>query len=527
MRELYLHSVNAYASRPVSSMYHGENITYDVFAERVDTVRNLLLGAGLSKGDKVVLLSSNMTNWGVAYFATVITGMIVVPVLPDFSGSQLDIILEHSEAKALIVSDKLFSKLSSHSVKAMNIVIRSKNLGVISQTCDDKGTEGEPAPDDVAAIIYTSGTTSSPKGVMLTHRNLCKQLEMVLKIQLVQPWDIFLSMLPLAHTYECSFGMLLPFRQGASVVYLDKPPTASVLMPALRDVRPTTLLSVPLIMEKIYKSRITSRFSGNAFMRWLYGVPALRKMIHRMAGGALKTAFGGRLRFFGIGGSKLDPDTERFLAEARFPYAIGYGLTETAPLIAGAGVGKTRLQSTGPAMPGVQIRIDNPNPETGEGEIVVQSPSTMKGYYKNPEATADAFTADGWFRTKDLGVMDADGYLYIKGRLGNMILGPGGENIYPEEIENVINGYFLVSDSIVSEDKGKLVALVNFDREELERRYKNLKEGWGYKMDEVKSDLMNYVNSKVSKFSRISIVKEHAEAFEKTPTQKIKRFLYK
>jgi long-chain acyl-CoA synthetase len=258
----------------------------------------------------------------------------------------------------------------------------------------------------------------------------------------------------------------------------------------------------------------------------MYTNPLIRKAIHRLAGKTLMHAFGSRMRFFGIGGAKLDTDTERFLHEAKFPYAIGYGLTETAPLIAGAGVGLTRIGSTGPVMKGVRARLENVNPLTGEGEIVVLSPSTMKGYYKNHEATKEVFTSDGWFRTKDLGRMDPDGYLYIKGRLGNMIVGPSGENIYPEEIENVINGHLLVADSLVRQEKGHLVALVRFNREELERKYQHLKEDLGYRMEEIKAELMQYVNSKVSKFSRISVVEEQSSDFEKTPTHKIKRFLY-
>ncbi len=526
LRELYLHSIGAFADRPAFSMFEDEGMTYRQFGEQADLLGELLLGAGLRGGDKVALLSSNMPNWAVAYFTVVNLGMMVVPILPDFSGPELDMILRHSDARALIVSDKLYAKISPRVIKAMNIVIRSKNLGVVAQTNFDPGQAAEPRPDDVAAIIYTSGTTSKPKGVMLTHYNLCKQLEMVLTIQYIESWDIFLSILPLSHTYECSFGMLLPFRQGASVVYMDRPPTASSLIPAMQEVHPTTILSVPLIIEKIYKSQIVARFSRNAISRMLYKFPPTRKLIHRLAGMKLQKTFGGHVRFFGIGGAKLDTTAERFLLEARFPYAIGYGLTETAPLIAGAGVGKVRLQSTGPVMPGVEVRLENVNPATGEGEIVVKSPSTMLGYYKNPEATKEVFTPDGWFRTKDLGAMDPDGYLYIKGRLNNMIVGPSGENIYPEEIENVINSHFLVSDSIVRQEKGRLVALVHFNREELERKYQQLKEGMGYKMEEIKSELMHYVNSKVSKFSHISVVEEQSEGFEKTPTHKIKRFLY-
>lgn len=526
LRELYLHSIQEYADRLSFCMYEGDNMTYAEFAQRVNTVQQLLVGAGLKGGDKVALLSNNMPNWGVCYFAVVTAGMIVVPILPDFSGEETDKIIAHADAKALIVSDKLFSKLNKSQISKLNVVIRSKNLGVISQHNFEKGSMSEPKEEDIAAIIYTSGTTSKPKGVMLTHYNLCAQLDMDYKLFPINSDDVFLSMLPLSHTYECTIGMLYPFMMGGSVYYLDRPPTAATLMPAMKAIRPTLMLAVPLIIEKIYKSQIAARFATNRFKRALYAFPPLRKMIHRMAGRKLYNTFGGRLRFFGIGGAKLDPDTERFLLEGKFPYAIGYGLTETAPLLAGAIPSRVKLQSTGPILPNIKYRLDNINPKSGEGELVVLSPATMVGYYKNPEATKEAFTADGWFRTKDLGIFDKDGNLFLKGRLNNMILGPSGENIYPEEIENVINGHFLVSDSIVKQEKGKLVAMVHFNKEELERKYQDIKEELGYKMEEIKSELLSYVNSKVNKFSRISNVEEHDSEFEKTPTHKIKRFLY-
>ena len=525
LRELYLHSVEAFASRPCFSMYGGEALTYSSKTNRVDSLVEIFLNAGLSSGDKIALLSSNMPNWGVTYFAATISGMVIVPILPDFSGPELDRIILHSEAKALVASDRLYSKISKKVISGLRLVVRSKNLGVIKQLDGERGKITFPQGDTLAAIIYTSGTTSSPKGVMLSHRNLCSELEMVSILQPVYPDDVFLSILPLSHTYECSLGMLLPVMWGASVVYIDKPPTASVLLPILKQVRPTVMLTVPLIIEKIFKHKILPQFTGNWLLSWMYRKNWGRKFLHRLAGKRLAELFGGRIRFFGIGGAKLDPTVEQFLYEGKFPYAIGYGLTETAPVLAGVNPSMVRHQSTGPMLQGIEARLDNVN-EAGEGEIVVKGPNVMMGYYKNPEATADSFTTDGWFRTKDLGVFDSDGYLYIKGRLNNMILGPNGENIYPEEIENVINGHALVSDSLVKEDMGKLVAIVHFNREALEQKYHTVRENLGNRMEHIKKELMHYVNSKVNKFSRISVVVEQEEGFEKTPTQKIKRFLY-
>lgn len=524
--DLYKNSISKFGDLPCSSIYEGESLSYGEFAARVEQVHELLLNAGIVKGDKMALLSSNMPNWAVCYFATVTAGVVIVPILPDFSGEETDTIITHCEAKGLFVSDKLFGKLSETVTKGLNVVIRTKNLGVSSSRPCERTELSPPATQDLAAIIYTSGTTSAPKGVMLSHYNLCQQMVQAADLFPLYTTDVALSILPLSHTYECSLGMLYTFMRGTPVVYLDRAPTASVLMPAVKAVRPTFMLTVPLIMEKIYKSQIAARFSTNRVMKSLYSVVFIRKLIHRMAGKKLFNTFGGRLRFFGIGGAKLDRNAERFLLEGRFPYAIGYGLTESAPLIVAAVPSKVKLGSAGYTILDVQGRLDNCNPATGEGELVVKTPCAMMGYYKNPEATRDAFTADGWLRTKDLVFRSKNGRIYVRGRLNNMIIGPSGENIYPEDIESVINKHFLVADSIVRSDKGRLVALVQFDRERLEQKYQHLKEGWGYKMEEIKSDLIHYVNSKVNRFSKITAVIEQESDFKKTPTMKIKRFLY-
>ncbi len=526
--DMYQASIVSFADRPCFSTFGGEQLTYRQFSGRVDSFSEVYKSYGLVRGDKIALLSHNMPNWCAAYFAAVTSGMVVVPILPDFSPAEVEHIFRHSDAKAVVVSEKQSVKLSAELIRTMNVVIRAEDLSFL-HAIENPESEWVPQPisgEDLAVIIYTSGTTSTPKGVMLSHRNLASQVSMVLTIQDVQEWDIFLSILPLSHTYECSLGMLLPFQNGASVVYISKPPTASVLIPIMQKLRPTIILSVPLIIEKIFKNQILPKFTGSPTMKRLYSFAPARKVLHRAAGKKLYETFGGRVLFFGIGGAKLEPRTERFLKDAKFPYAIGYGLTETAPLLAGSNPSYTACTSTGPVLQGVELRIDNPNPATGEGEIVAKGPNVMMGYYKNPEATAESFTPDGWFRTKDLGVFDKKGYLYIKGRLNNMILGASGENIYPEEIEHVINEHTLVVDSIVKEEKGRLVALVQFNREELERKYDMMKEEVEAKIEALKYELMMYVNSRVNRFSRISLVVEHAQTFEKTPTHKIKRFLY-
>ncbi len=518
---VYSNSIDTYSDRPAFSLYEGETVTYGIFAQRVESVQSYLLSAGLQKGDKVALLSTSMPNWNVCYFAAVSLGMVIVPILPDFSGEAIASILEHSGAKALCVSDKLYAKVTHEAREKMDLIIRTVSLTVIGgknmHNRDLPAERSVPEPDDLAAIIYTSGTTSSPKGVMLSHKALCNQLHMVTTLIEVFPEDVFLSILPLSHTYECSLGMLYPFMQGASVVYLGVPPTPTSMLPALKSIKPTFMLTVPLIMEKIYTRQIFARFTSSKVMKILYKVRFIRRMLHRIAGKRLYHTFGGRMRFFGIGGSKLNRATEKFLRDARFPYSIGYGLTETAPLIAGAVHPDTFLQSTGRVMKGIEVRLQDKDPNTGVGEIQVKTPCIMDGYYLNPEADKEAFTEDGWFRTRDLGKIDKAGRIFIKGRLSNMIVGSTGENIYPENIESILNQHELVTESLVLQKEGKLVALVYLQ---------DLKEDLREQISEVYNDIMNYVNSKVGKMSRITGIHEQESEFEKTPTLKIKRYLY-
>jgi long-chain acyl-CoA synthetase len=317
---------------------------------------------------------------------------------------------------------------------------------------------------------------------------------------------------------------------GACVYYLQKPPTPAVLIPAMKIVRPTLMLTVPLIIEKIYRNTILPTFTKTWIPRVLYNTTFVHNILNWLAGRKLKNSFGGKLKFFGIGGAKLDRKVEKFLIEARFPYAIGYGLTETSPLLAGSNPRITRLQSTGPALEGVELKILNPDPITGEGEIMAKGPNVMIGYYKEPELTATVLDANGWFRTGDLGLFDKNKFLYIRGRLKNMIVMQSGENVYPEEIENVINNFRYVDESLVVEQKGKLVALVYFNKDEIAKKYDEMKAEISIyvdqKIEELKVELEEYVNKRVNKFSRVQSVIPQDEAFKKTATQKIKRFLY-
>jgi long-chain acyl-CoA synthetase len=365
---------------------------------------------------------------------------------------------------------------------------------------------------------------------MLSHKNICVNVRQAGIVQSVHEKDRFLSVLPLSHTYENTLGLILPLVNGASIFYLQKAPTPAVLLPALEKVKPTIMLTVPLIIEKIFRNRILPTITEKWYAHVLYQVPAIRKGFHLLAGKKLMNMFGGSLQFFGIGGAKLDKVVERFLIEAKFPYAIGYGLTETAPLLAGVNPSNTRLQSTGPSVDGLQMELRNKN-KSGIGEIWVRGDNVMKGYYKEPELTKEVLTSDGWFNTGDLGKLDKDNFLYIRGRHKNMIVGANGKNIYPEEIESVINNFKHVVESIVIEKKGKLVALVHFNREELEKKYKHLREEVTHYVekttDDLRQELQVYINSKVNKYSQIHKVIVQPAPFQKTATQKIKRFLYR
>lgn len=531
LHELVSHSVTNFSERIAFAMIGGEEVSYKEVGKRIEALQEQLLNAGVGAGDRVVILSSSMPNWGVSYFAITTAGMVAVPILPDFTSDELDLIIAHSEAKAILVSDKLYTKLSKETLERMNIVIRTKGLNVISQRVTERAEKSVPQPEDLAAIIYTSGTTSKPKGVMLSHYNIAAQTTIIPPLFDYNQEDVLLSILPLAHTYECTLGMIYPFSRGAQIHYMDRPPTASALMPALAKVRPTVIASVPLIMEKIYRGKVRPTFEKNPITRKLYSWDWSRKILHKIAGNSLKKLFGGRMRFFAIGGAKFESEAERFLLEGGFPYGIGYGLTETAPLLAGAVGDMVRIGSTGPALPAVQIRLDNVNPETNQGEIVVKTPCCMMGYYKNEQATKEAFTEDGWFRTGDLGYIAEDGWIFIKGRLKNMIVGPSGENIYPEDIEEVLNSNRFVAESVVTEEDGKLIALVHFDTSALEEAYDEFKhklstssEQIQLKMEEVKREVLEYVNSKVNRFSKITKVVDNEGEFEKTPTKKIRRF---
>ena len=529
LAKLYDYATTVYSKNQYTQWYDTKEggYTYQSFKGKCDSLSKKLTQYGIGAGDKVAILSQSMPNWSVAFFSIVPFGRIAIPILPDSSENEVTNILEHSESKVIFVSQKLSGKLSQACRDKMTLVIEIDTFEVLSAdeskfTCD--GRTMVPTPDDIATIIYTSGTTGSAKGVVLSHRNLssnvitcyhsCKRTEK----------DRWLSVLPMAHTLEMTLSMLYPMYCGATVYYLPKPPVASLLMKALKIVKPTTMLTVPLIIEKVYKGSVLPTIKGSRTLTWMN--EHMNGLMCKIIGMKIKKTFGGHMSFYGIGGAKLDPEVENFLLKAGFPYAIGYGLTETSPLLGYAMHGWRAVGSFGYPVYNVQLKLHNINPETGEGEIVAKGPNVMLGYYKDPVRTKSVFTEDGWFRTSDIAIQDAKGRFFIKGRNSNMILGPSGENIYPEEIENVINNVEGVSESIVVEREGKLVALVqpvdNFiewDNESEEKLYE--------KLDSWKAKVLKITNKNVNKSSQVSSVEVMKEPFEKTATQKIRRFKYK
>lgn len=512
--------------------------SYETASKEIKSVMALLEKNGILPGDKVAILSLNMPNWGIAFFAVTFMGAVAVPVLPDFSTTEVSNVLEHSGARAIFISSSLLARIEGFNSEILKTAILIEDYtfhfaekGAVVFDPDSLPVKNyDVNEEDLASIIYTSGTTGRSKGVMLTHKNIVFNAMKGMLIQPIDEKDRFLSVLPLSHTYENTLGLVLPMLGGSCVYYLRKPPTPAVLIPALAEVKPSMMLTVPLIIEKIYFNKIMPAFQDKMLLRLLYKIPFLRRKLNAAAGRKLYKTFGGNLKFFGIGGAKLNKSVEKFLIEAKFPYAIGYGLTETAPLLAGANPEKSVFNSTGPAIEDIELIIHNPDQKTGEGEIWAKGPNVMKGYYREPEMTKEVLTPDGWFKTGDLGTFDSNNNLYIKGRLKNMIVGASGENIYPEEIESVINNFRFVVESLVIQQKGKLVAYVHLNMEELEKKYQNLRVDMTRQFDDKKEELLaelqDYVNSKVNKFSQINKVVLQPVPFQKTATLKIKRFLY-
>ena len=544
LKALFDYSVSTYTNRPAVQFIGEESIRYKQLAQNVENIQEMLQAYGIKPGDRVALYSENMPNWSAVYFAVTTMGAVIVPILPDFHTSEALHIANHAECKAAFISQKLFqTMLDERQPPSMNLLVITDTFKILDklstpskvdkvikkmgkQKKKDKTHTIEE--DDLATIIYTSGTTGSSKGVMLSHKNLVSNATAAQKVVEIYPEDRFLSILPLAHTYECTVGMLVPILNGASIYYNQKPPTPTILIKAMAEVKPTVMLTVPLVIEKIYRNRVLPNFQKNIFIKMLYAVPFIRKALNKIAGKKLVETFGGELRFFGIGGAGVSPAVEKFLREAQFPYCIGYGLTETSPILAGTNPSHTKFKAIGPAFPGVELELRDQDAE-GTGTLWARGPNVMKGYYKDPEKTAEVIDEEGWFNTEDIGYFDEDGYFFMNGRAKNIIVGSSGENIYPEQIESMLNLHPYVADSLVFDNEGVLSARIHLDYEKLDEMFgvKQKSETKTHeKIDELLEEIRTEVNEKVSAFSRIKKVIEQREPFVKTPTKKIKRYLY-
>lgn len=538
---LFEESVNKFADRDAVSFVDQPILSYASLGMLKDRISSYLLSAGIEYQDKVAIISENSPNWVSTFWGITAIGAIVVPLLPDFSKIEIENIIDHSDARILFISKRIYKRHNNIRFNGIMIYLddftfietMESIFNKINKDKDIKEFSSQIQPSDIASIIYTSGTTGRSKGVMLTHRNFTFEVEKVLLVQDVNQEDVFLSLLPLSHVYENVLGMILPIRQGASIVYIAKPPTPSILVDAMGKVRPTMILMVPLIIEKIYQTRIYPALTKNGIIKGAMHIWPINVWLNNLAGKKLKQAFGNRLRFLGVGGAPLNAQTERFLRDARFPYSCGFGLTETTSLIFASKVGKVKFQSVGKPLDGLSYRIVKPHPSDKVGEVVVRWDGNMKGYYKEPDKTASVLTDGNWFHTGDLAEV-VNGNMYLKGRSKTMILGPSGENIYPEEIESVLNKMEGVIESLIFEKKGKIVGKVYMNTEELARRYAFFKDAANYHSAEIHQKIAQYLNdmckqlnSHLNRFSQVAKLELVTHPFEKTATHKIKRHLHK
>ena len=520
-------------------------MTYNQLGWYSYAVASYLMDKGVKKGDRIAILGESCPNWMVMYLGIVMLGAIAVPILPDFSTREAKFIIKDSGSIGVCVNAKQYQKISDISPDLM--VFRMEDLVHVPSSGDDytfdkapgfamKSTKlrindvkaVKPAENDIASLIYTSGTTGSSKGVELSHMNILRGADLATDVYIsLKPGWKALSILPMSHVYEFTIGQVLTLLSGLDITFLGKPPAVSILLPALAEVRPHVMLSVPLLIEKVYRSAVLPVLRDNQKIGKMIKMPVIGGFVYRTIGRKLMTTFGHRLKFFGIGGAPLDGEVERFLHKAHFPYAIGYGLTETSPLVAGCGSAHSRQH---PGYIGEIVADDDvillDKNEEGVGEIAVKGPNVMRGYYNNPELNKESFTEDGYFKTGDLGYIGKHNRLAIRGRVKTMILGPGGENIYPETIESIINSQSFVEESLVVPENGGLVALIKLDMNMMAEKLKISAQEAQQEAQKYIKAIRNQVNSELSAYSKISDVQLQEEPFDRTPTQKIKRFLY-
>ena len=528
--------------KPALNNIGGETFNYAQMATQIEKFHLVFDKLGFKKGDKIAICAQNGARWGMAYLAVNTYETVIVSILTDFTPDSVNHLVNHSESLALFTNEAKWKKLDIAKMPLLKLVIDVdtwKPLWTVDDTVkeiygqmDDLFAAKYPngfGPDDVvfptdnwddlSTINYTSGSTGDPKGVMLTYRNFSANVDYSQRN--VPAGDKMVSMLPMAHMYGLVIEFIYPLCNGTSIYWLGKALTPAALMKAFADVKPYLLITVPLVMEKIYKSKVKPTLD-KPIVKFLLKVPGINNIIYKKVKDGLVQAFGGNVLEFIMGGAALNPEVERLFKRIKFPYLVGYGMTEACPLLAYEHWTKYVAGSCGKCVDVAEVRIDSEDPQHVVGEIQCRGENIMIGYYKNPEATANAFTDDGWLKTGDLGIIDAEGNIFIRGRLKNMILGPSGQNIYPEEIEAIVNNQDYVIESVVVDRGGKLVALVFLDEQAIAKALLDV---------EARSDIPEKIrtgaNRQLPAYSQLYKVELQAQPFEKIPKMSIKRFLYK
>ena len=534
-------AIKANWERPALGNFRGEVFTFGELATQIAKFHVFFDAIGLKKGDKIALCAKNSARWGVTFFAANTYEAVLVPILADFHPESVNSLVDHSESLVLLTDTDIWSKLDITKMPTIKAVISSSDFSLLYaadekiQAVNDnldqlfaaKYPKGFSAADvsyptdndkDLAIINYTSGTTSAPKGVMLRYECVSANVAFGQKRLPSYPGDTIVSMLPMAHMYGMMFELIYPLCGGSSIYYLGKTPTPALLLGAMAEVKPYLVITVPLVMEKIFKSKVAPVIN-KPVMKVITAIPGLNQVIFKKIRTTLLNAFGGNVREIVMGGAALNPDVEKWFKKFGLPFTVGYGMTEAAPLLAYECWREFAPKSCGKCVDSVEVRIDSDDPYNKVGEIQAKGYSIMSGYYKNEEATKAAFTEDGWMRTGDLGLLDAKGNIFIKGRSKNMILSANGQNIYPEEIEAVVNNQPYVVESVVIDRGARLVALIYMDAEKAKSE--------GVDLEAYKATIMAEVNKSMPAYSKVNLVEYMDQPFEKTPKMSIKRFMYK
>lgn len=536
--------MRAHWDSPALSNYKGESFTFGEVATHIEKFHIFFESAGIKKGDKIALCAKNSARWAVSFLAVNTYGAVVVPILADFHPESINALTDHSESKLLITDADMWKKLDIGKMPLLKGVISAgdftllycsdpalkKSMDNLHETFQAKYPMGftrenvsYPTDNDkeIALINYTSGTTSAPKGVMIRYESISSNIEFGLDYMPCHFGETMVSMLPLAHMYGMAFEFLYPLCGGVNVFFLGKTPTPSLLLGAMAAVKPYLVVTVPLVMEKVFKGSIQPVLKKPA-VRLLTRIPGIDRIIFNAIRNKVMSAFGGNVRMIIMGGAALNPEVEMWFRRFRLPYTVGYGMTECAPLLGYEHWTKFAPKSCGKCVERVEVRIDSEDPQHVVGEIQARGVNVMEGYYKNPEATAAAFTEDGWLKTGDLGVIDAQGNIFIRGRSKNMILSSNGQNIYPEEVEAVVNNQPYVVESVVVDRSSKLVALVYLDKDRLAADGID-DEALSSRLEE----MLSHVNKALPSYSKLVKIEVMDAPFEKTPKMSIKRFLYK